>query len=121
MDIVRNHRAYKMYNRTMNAERDYGVSSQIRNDAHSFYFLTDQHNHKDSGKGSGVYLKYVSGVIVGSHSRCGSGEVHHDQCQQNKHRDRLVEPMAGKQEEIIPANPETCRIEGEGSHRNIYI
>lgn len=29
--------------------------------------------------------------------------------------------MTGEQEEIISANPETCHIEGEGSHGNVYI
>ena len=105
----------------MNTECDNGISPQIRNDAYSFYFLTDQHNHKDSGKCGNVYLEYVAGIIVGPHTRRGGGEVHYDQCQQDKLGNNLVEPMTGEQEEIISANPETCHIEGEGSHGNVYI
>lgn len=74
----------KVYNRSMNTECDNGISPQIRNDAYSFYFLTDQHNHKDSGKCGNVYLEYVAGIIVGPHTRRGGGEVHYDQCQQDK-------------------------------------
>ncbi len=61
----------------MNTECDNGISPQIRNDAYSFYFLTDQHNHKDSGKCGNVYLEYVAGIIVGPHTRRGGGEVHY--------------------------------------------
>lgn len=84
MNIMRNDRSCKVYNRSMNTECDNGISPQIRNDAYSFYFLTDQHNHKDSGKCGNVYLEYVAGIIVGPHTRRGGGEVHYDQCQQDK-------------------------------------